>query len=75
MESKEIELLREAAMKEFEKTAKGTYLNMQRIIAEEALKLKLSEEDHSLLENYIDNITEFFFEQAVYIFYKAHENK
>ena len=75
MTSKEIELLREEAMEEFEKTPKGILLSLQRIIAEEALKLKLAEEDHTLLENYIDNITEFFFEQAVYIFHKAYRNK
>lgn len=72
-EDREIEILREVAMKEFEKSPKGMYLDMQRRIAEAALKGKLPEEDHILLENYIDNITEFFFEQAVYIFHKAHQ--
>ncbi len=72
-EDREIETLREAAMEEFERSPKGIYLDVQRRIAEAALKTKLPPEDHILLEHYIDNITEFFFEEAVYIFHNAHQ--
>ena len=71
-ERAEIEKLREAAMEEFENSAKGIRLDMKRKVAEAALRAKLKTVDHELLDKYIDNITEFFFEEAVYIFHKAH---
>ncbi len=72
-ERTEIEILREAAMDAFEKSDRGMHLDMQRKIAEEALKSKFPKEEHEFVETCIDNITEFFFEEAVYIFHKAHE--
>lgn len=75
MENREIELLREEAMKEFLKTEKGIELEKQRADAEDKLKSKFSDEEIDFAEECIDKITEFFFEQAVYIFHKAYENK
>ncbi len=75
MENREIELLREKVMEEFSKTEKGIELEKQRADAEDKLKSKFSDEEFDFAEEYIDKITEFYFEQAVYIFHKASENK
>lgn len=75
MEYDEIEFMREAVMEEFLNTEQGIELEKQRRDAETELKSRFSISEYDFVENCIDKITEFYFEQAVYIFHKAHKYK